>query len=494
MATVVLSVAASVAGVGLAAVRQPDPAIAVDRAGREVLAVLPGGPAWNDGVRAGHTVVELEPGAEPSEWNLTTTDGQFHYASPAGSHAWTLRASIPVAVLALIAALIASMLLRPATAVATAFAVLSLILVSQPMALTGDPLISTAAMAAAPLASVTWLGAWRLGPPIVRATLALSAIVVVVVWVYSRFNEPTWYATAEAARLSVAVLGAGGVLLYAMPWRSWVRSQPLVRGRALDIAVAAALLIGLVIATLVFGVPLLLGLGALAAAALVYPGIRNGVLRAADRFLFAEVRERASLAAVEEERTRLAADVHDVPLQELAGIIHRLELRGVTEETEMLRDVAAHLRAVTTDLRPPVLDDLGLGPALSFLVDQANSSGSPVVVSNIVDHTGIEQERRVPADVEVAVFRIVQEAITNAREHAGATTIGLTGELAPEYVGVTVEDDGVGITPDARRTARERGRLGLTSMTARAASIDAAFVVAPGEQSGTRISLVWRAS
>ena len=493
--TVVLALAAGVASIAVALVHQPDPAVTLQPSGDVVIDVMPGGPSWNDGIRVGHRVIEVDPGQAPDDWALVTTDGDFHYASPTTSHVLALRASFPSAALATLAALIASLTVRRATAFATAFAVLSLVLASHPLSLTGDPLLSTGAMVTAPLVGVAWLGAWRLGPRTLRIGLAVAAAVVVGFWLYSRVADASFFPEAEAARVVAVLITALGVLLFAVPWRAWLRDQPLGRGRAADIAVVSVSVVALVLATVALGVPLLISAAVLVAVLVVYPSVRRLVAGALDRLLFGDVRERASLAAVEEERTRLAADIHDVPLQELAGIIHRLEARGATEEVEVLRGVAAQLRAVTTELRPPVLDDLGLGPALSFLADHANAGGSsPLVVRSIIDRTGIEQHRRLPPDVEVAVFRIVQEAIANAREHSGATTVRLEGEIAPDLVALAVIDDGIGIAPGARRSARERGRLGLASMAARAAAINAALAVDAEQPAGTRISLLWRST
>ena len=227
--------------------------------------------------------------------------------------------------------------------------------------------------------------------------------------------------------------------------------------------------------------------------AAVYVRSRRPVVRLLDRLLFGERLERASVAAIEAERGRLARDIHDEPLQELSGVIRRLETNpAASGEATALRDVAAHLRAVSTDLRPPVLEDLGLGPAIAFLVQQANANGSDVRAQvTLDDRTGIARSARLPRDVELAFFRIVQEAIGNAQRHSRGTRVEVTGELTLEQAHLTIRDDGVGLTERAAQDGRRRGRLGMASMRERAASIGAALVVAAAPPYGTAVTVRW---
>ncbi len=157
-----------------------------------------------------------------------------------------------------------------------------------------------------------------------------------------------------------------------------------------------------------------------------------------------------------------------------------------------MRDVAEHLRAVATDLRPPVLEDLGLGPAIASLAQQANTNGSAVrALVTLDDRTGIARTARLPADVEVALFRIVQEALSNAQLHSGGTQVEVTGQLTPEQADLTIRDDGVGVADRAIQDGRRRGRLGMASMRDRAAAIGAAFSVGSAGASGTSVQVHW---
>lgn len=494
VAAVALAAAASVAAVLVSATQHPDPAIRIENS--TVSEVLPGGPAWNNGIRVGHRVIELDPGATAADWQLWTTDGQFEYASTGGNHVWTLREAIPTAGFAVLAAFVAAMALRSAPALGTGFAALAVILASVPFGLTGDPVLSTSAMVLAPVVGAVWAVSWRVGPVPVRLALVLAVSAAVAAWLLARLVEPRLFGTAENVRLAAVVLTASAVLVFGVPWRSVVGIAPFGRGRLPDVAFLAVATAGVASAAVYFSLtPLFVGV-ALVFVLVVYGVARGAVVPLLDRMLFAELRERASMEAGEDERARLAADLHDVPLQELTGIIHRLEASGeVGDAPQLLRAVAAHIRAVTTELRPPVLDDLGLGPAIGFLAGEAGAASSaPVVVQSIADRTGVEREERCPALVELAVFRIVQEALNNARQHAGASHVWIEGQLAPEAIALTIRDNGGGLTAETQHSASRRGRLGLTSMRARAAAIDATLTVEADEPSGTRITLIWRAT
>ncbi|MFB4274722.1 ATP-binding protein [Nonomuraea sp. MTCD27] len=183
------------------------------------------------------------------------------------------------------------------------------------------------------------------------------------------------------------------------------------------------------------------------------------------------------LTAREEERRRLRRDLHDGLGQSLTGMAMsintaRLAMRNAPERAErLLADLRAGMDAVSGDirqlvygLRPPALDELGLAGAVEEL------AGTPVEVSG--DLGGL------PAAVEVAAYRIVQEALTNARKHSGAARIAIA--LRRETcLRVTVTDDGAGIPPDAR------AGVGLASMRERAAELGGTCVVGEAEGGGT---------
>ncbi|WP_043638236.1 sensor histidine kinase [Nonomuraea candida] len=183
------------------------------------------------------------------------------------------------------------------------------------------------------------------------------------------------------------------------------------------------------------------------------------------------------LTAREEERRRLRRDLHDGLGQSLTGMAMsinaaRVTMRSSPERADLLlAELRAGMDAVSGDirqlvygLRPPALDELGLAGAVAEL------AGAPVEVCGDLDG--------LPAAVEVAAYRIVQEALTNARKHAGATRI-VVALRRGDRLRVTVTDDGRGLPPDARPG------VGLRSMRERAAELGGTCAVREAEGGGT---------
>jgi two-component system sensor histidine kinase DegS len=271
-------------------------------------------------------------------------------------------------------------------------------------------------------------------------------------------------------------------------------TQPVgvVRPRLFDVVIVSGLVVvGVVLGTAlnvpIFAFPLLI-LVILAA----IPGTRQRLTPSIEHLLLGDVREQAAAEASEAERARLARDLHDVPLQELAAVIRRLEiLPGAEAESEDLRALAGHLRNVATELRPPVLDDLGLPAALDYLAEETTTSALPVT-TELVDDTGFGTERRPPTDVELAMFRIASEAVGNAVRHSGGSEVKVHAAVAPDRVELVVTDDGAGLATEAARGASRRKRLGLASMRRRAEAIDAELSI-DGSARGTTVRVVWQA-
>jgi signal transduction histidine kinase len=187
------------------------------------------------------------------------------------------------------------------------------------------------------------------------------------------------------------------------------------------------------------------------------------------------------VAVAESERARLAGQLHDGPLQNLLLLTRRLELAGDPAAAAAVRSVADELREVCGELRVPILDDLGAGPALEWLVARlCRLTGDQIVLERL-------DRARPPAGVELAVFRIAQEALANAVRHAGAATVDVRLSDHDDVIELDVADDGIGFDPDARAL---RGRhLGLTSMAERAALLDAELDVRSQAGAGTTVSL-----
>lgn len=183
----------------------------------------------------------------------------------------------------------------------------------------------------------------------------------------------------------------------------------------------------------------------------------------------------SALNAAEEERRRISLELHDDASQRLAAILMRLRLARGLEDAEAkdavleevrkeLADTADGLRRYAQGLRPPALDELGLGPAIESHVRHiADAAVAPVEVQ-----TGGVGRLESP-EAELALYRIVQEAITNALRHSSARRIQVRLEWCDGAVVATVTDDGVGFDVDAVMAHHDETHgLGLFGMRERA--------------------------
>ncbi len=194
---------------------------------------------------------------------------------------------------------------------------------------------------------------------------------------------------------------------------------------------------------------------------------------------------RALLNGQEIERTRLARELHDETGQALASILlglKALEQQVGEEPLALVRNLVASalddVRRLTTELRPPALDDFGLKPALERLVRQvADRSGLDVQLNVAVP------EHALAPDQETAIYRIVQEALTNAVKHANATSISIVVTASGSTVRTVIEDDGVGFTVDEVRD----GALGLVGMRERVSLLGGRFEVESAPRNGTTL-------
>jgi signal transduction histidine kinase len=179
---------------------------------------------------------------------------------------------------------------------------------------------------------------------------------------------------------------------------------------------------------------------------------------------------RVMLQAQEAERSRLSRDLHDQTGQALAALLLGLNAARRTETLErahaaladldgLVRDALADLRSIAVRLRPAALDAHGLAAALERLAGTVSDHQT----TEIVITTTLSDEHRLPAEIETAVYRIVQEAVSNARRHAHATRIDITVVTRPDAVVATVEDNGDGFDPNDAAP----GRLGLTGIRER---------------------------
>ncbi len=228
---------------------------------------------------------------------------------------------------------------------------------------------------------------------------------------------------------------------------------------------------------------LALGLMTVLTAALAL-GVRAAVRPLSEAATEAGVQRDLTVAVSERERARLAADLHDGPIQNALLLARRLEASGAEEEATLAREIADELRDLSGDLRLPLLDDLGAGPAIDWLGSRIRRlSGLDVSVS-------WEATGRPPAPVELAVFRIAQEAMSNAVRH-GRPPIRVTYRASDRQLELAVEDAG----PAGAGGGDHGGvRLGLVGMTQRAEQIGGSLSIASNRDSGTRVAVAWRAT
>jgi signal transduction histidine kinase len=191
------------------------------------------------------------------------------------------------------------------------------------------------------------------------------------------------------------------------------------------------------------------------------------------------------VAAADSERMRLASVLHDGPLADLTLLIQRLDERGDVASAAIARSIATELRAIGSELRLPVLDDLGTGPALEWLVGRLSARTATAVS---FEHTTLA---RPPAAVELAMYRVAQEALVNALKH-GSPPVSVRYTSSRDGTRLEVEDSGPGVPADAMRRAERDGRLGLLSMTQRAEAAGARLSVRAVAGGGTRVVLEWR--
>jgi two-component system sensor histidine kinase UhpB len=197
------------------------------------------------------------------------------------------------------------------------------------------------------------------------------------------------------------------------------------------------------------------------------------------------------LQAQEEERARIARELHDEAAQWLTSLLirQRLLLRNLPPEMrpeveELQRMTAAaleHLRRIAMELRPAILDDLGLVEALRWQAEEfQKQTGVPITLRV---QGRIE---RLPRQVELVLYRVAQEALTNITRHARATRVEVTLNCSTEQLELFIADDGVGFDPEAVRRSRARS-LGLMGMAERLALIGGTLEIDSAPGKGTRI-------
>lgn len=204
------------------------------------------------------------------------------------------------------------------------------------------------------------------------------------------------------------------------------------------------------------------------------------------------------LIAIEEERKRIARDIHDGPAQSLANVVLRLEIceklldenpqKGKVELEnlkKLVKDSLKGMRQLIFDLRPMTLDDLGLIPAIKrFLKDFE----SHFQISTNLLISG--EEKRLNQKTETGLFRIIQEALNNVAKHSQARKVRVTIAINQRYVIINITDDGKGFEVDkvlSRECSSES--LGLPGMRERAELLGGKLTVKSSPGKGASITV-----
>ncbi len=200
--------------------------------------------------------------------------------------------------------------------------------------------------------------------------------------------------------------------------------------------------------------------------------------------------------AQENERRRIARELHDDTIQSLVGLSRHLEALTASDDLlspeaagrvgelqDATRQMIERMRRFSQDLRPSILDDLGLLPTLEELASDLDRQPGMRAELRLRG-----EERRLSSEMELTLFRIAQEALNNIRRHADASEVIITVDMSDSTIKVTVEDDGMGFEPPSLTDHRATGgKLGLIGMHERARLLGGSLMVDSEPGRGTRV-------
>ncbi|PWW08366.1 two-component system sensor histidine kinase DegS [Paenibacillus cellulosilyticus] len=206
------------------------------------------------------------------------------------------------------------------------------------------------------------------------------------------------------------------------------------------------------------------------------------------------------ILAQEEERKRMARDIHDGPAQSLANLVLRMEIAErmiVKQEFQMVQheliDLKAQVRSgleeirkIIFNLRPMALDDLGLVPTLRKYVQDFEEKAR---IRTTFETVG--REMRLPSAMEAGIYRLVQEAFTNVMKHANATYVSLEMTYQAQLVKFVVSDNGVGFQVDQQEPITTNGaHFGLIGMRERVELLEGRMEIESNKNQGTKITIL----
>jgi signal transduction histidine kinase len=187
-------------------------------------------------------------------------------------------------------------------------------------------------------------------------------------------------------------------------------------------------------------------------------------------------------SALHDEAGQLLASVH-FALADVASRLPPDRAQELQSTRKLLDQIEQRLRNLAHELRPPILDDLGLVPALEFLCDGVSKRwGFRVTVHASID-------RDLPATVETTLYRITQEALTNIAKHAKATHARVSVQQAAHQIVCSIRDDGVGLDAAVLANGKCSRGLGLLEIQERTAALGGYLRLGPNETRGTDLTI-----
>lgn len=199
------------------------------------------------------------------------------------------------------------------------------------------------------------------------------------------------------------------------------------------------------------------------------------------------------IGAQEEERRRVAREIHDGPAQAMANVVFRAEVcerlidTDITRAKAELKDLQQQIRSVLKEtrkiifgLRPMTLDDLGLAPTLRRVLDTMKERTGIITELKIMG-----EEKRLDSHLEVGLFRTIQEALNNVEKHARANSVWVRMDFRRDGVTAIVEDDGQGFDPDADAIGVES--FGIMGMYERITLLDGEVTIKSEKKKGTKV-------
>ncbi|MEG6510833.1 sensor histidine kinase [Desulforamulus ruminis] len=202
--------------------------------------------------------------------------------------------------------------------------------------------------------------------------------------------------------------------------------------------------------------------------------------------------------AQEDERLRISRELHDTTIQSLIMVLHQLErylsdnqelnimhMRFIINIQESIKTILQEVRHLSQNLRPSIIDHLGLLPAIEFLLQTLEISSS---IKTILHIEG--KSRPLNKDMELIVFRIIQEALSNVKRHAEANLVEVTLKFE-EDIKFYIADNGKGIEDSATSMLdfMQQGKLGLAGMSERAKLLGGDMKIISSADKGTTIEI-----